>query len=362
MQILEVKSVGETESKSVQETEKALLESHAEEGNESTTEADDTVSTEEAPQTVELKEEDIISFMNNKYGKNIKSIDELNEARDSSPELPEDVSAYWKYKQETGRSLKDFVELNRDFDSAEPDKILRDYLVATEKGLDDEDIDFKMEDYSYDEDLDEENDIRQIKILKKKAIAKAKEYFESEKEKYRIPLESSGDSISDEDAKGLKEYKQYIKEAKSFDQAEERKQDWFTQKTKDVFGDEFKGFKFTVDGDKEVTFSPGDATEMMSSNQNVSKFISKFLDKDGLLSDAEGYHKAIATAIHSDKFAKHFYELGKSAGTDELLQNTKNINMGSRNVPEVTSKGGTQVRVVNPDSGSSLKFKSGKKH
>jgi len=233
MEYKNVKLVDEAEQKSVAEVEEKLLEKHEEQFND-TTEKVEVPSSEtkvEEPTKSELKEEDILSFMKERYGREISSLDELNEVRKETQELPEDVAAYYKYKQETGRSLEDFVALSKDFDNDNPDKILRDYLVATERGLDDEDIDGMMMDYSYDEDLDDEITVRKAKLSKKKAIAKAKDYFESEKEKYRIPLESSGKSLSETDQKEMEAYKQYVNEASTYEEETKRKSEWFTKKT-----------------------------------------------------------------------------------------------------------------------------------
>ena len=363
MEYKNVKLVDEAEQKSVAEVEEKLLEKHEEQFND-TTEKVEVPSSEtkvEEPTKSELKEEDILSFMKERYGREISSLDELNEVRKETQELPEDVAAYYKYKQETGRGLEDFVALSKDFDSDNPDKILRDYLVATERGLDDEDIDGMMMDYSYDEDLDDEITVRKAKLSKKKAIAKAKDYFESEKEKYRIPLESSGKSLSETDQKEMEAYKQYVNEASTYEEETKRKSEWFTKKTEEVFGGEFKGFEFTIDDNKSVTYTPGDSTELKSLQSNPQNFIKKFLNDDGLLGDAVGYHKALAVAMNPEKFAKHFYEQGKSEGTDDLLRKTKNVNMSSRNTPEVSSKGGTQYKAMNPDSGRGLKIRSRKK-
>ena len=362
MEYKNVKLVDEAEQKSVAEVEEKLLEKHEEQFND-TTEKVEVPSSEtkvEEPTKSELKEEDILSFMKERYGREISSLDELNEVRKETQELPEDVAAYYKYKQETGRGLEDFVALSKDFDSDNPDKILRDYLVATERGLDDEDIDGMMMDYSYDEDLDDEITVRKAKLSKKKAIAKAKDYFESEKEKYRIPLESSGKSLSETDQKEMEAYKQYVNEASTYEEETKRKSEWFTKKTEEVFGGEFKGFEFTIDDNKSVTYTPGDSTELKSLQSNPQNFIKKFLNDDGLLGDAVGYHKALAVAMNPEKFAKHFYEQGKSEGTDDLLRKTKNVNMSARNTPEVSSKGGTQYKAINPDNGRGLKIKSRK--
>ena len=370
MEYTNVKVVDDAEAKSVQQVEGELLEKHEAQYNEvdngHVTVPTDTVNTdiadkEELSKPLELNEENILSFMKERYNRDITSLDELNEVRKESQELPEDVAAYYKYKKETGRGLEDFVALSKDFDGGNPDKILRDYLVATERGLDEEDIDGMMMDYSYDEDLDDETTVRKAKLSKKKAIAKAKDYFESEKEKYRIPLESSGRSLSDEDQKQMEDYKQYVSEASSYDEEAKRKSQWFTQKTEEVFGSEFKGFEFSIDENKSVTYTPGDSMELKSLQSNPGNFIKKFLNEEGLLQDAVGYHKALAVAMNPEKFAKHFYEQGRSEGTDDLLRKTKNVNMSSRNTPEVSSKGGTQYKAMNPDSGRGLKIRSRKK-
>jgi hypothetical protein len=369
---IKVREITDIEAKSVQEVEQALLKKHEEQFNDpaEVTIVDDANEEVEAgveagvaaePTSSEMREEDIVSFINNKYGREINSIEELTAAREETEELPEDVAAYFKYKKETGRNIEDFVKLNRDIDSMNPDRLLKDYLTRTEKGLDEEDIDSLMEDYTYDEDYDEASDIKKIKLKKKKDIAKAKDYFESEKEKYRVPLESSGSSISEEDTKALAEYKQYVQQASTYEEEAKRKSNWFSQKTNEVFGGEFKGFEFSVDEDKRVTFSPGDTNEMKSMQENPQNFINKFLDDDGLLTDAVGYHKSLAVAMNPEKFAKFFYEQGKSEAVDDVMRKTKNVNMSERRAPEVTSKGGTQIRAINPDSGKGLKIRSRKK-
>ena len=234
---IKVKEVGVAEEKSVQQVEQELLEKHeeklneesgtdverVEESNEATepTQEQESVQSEDqtqedTAQPSELNEESVLSFIKNKYGRDISSLDELTAAQESE-EMPEDVAAYYKYKKETGRGIDDFVKLNKDFDELSSDALLREYLSATEEGLDSEDIDMLMDDYTFDEELDDEADIKKIKIARKKTIAKAKKYFNEQKEKYRVPLESSRSSISESDAKDLEAYKQYIESSKTYE-------------------------------------------------------------------------------------------------------------------------------------------------
>jgi len=360
---IKVKEVGVVEEKSVQQVEQELLEKHEEKLNEEVAsevapEETESVEPEVELQKEDLTEESVLSFIKNRYGRDISSLDELTAAKESE-KMPEDVAAYYKYKKETGRGFDDFAKLQVNYDEMDTDKLLRDYLMATEDGLDPEDIEMLMEDYSFDEDLDDDSDIKKIKIARKKTIAKAKSYFNDQKEKYRVPLESSRDSISESDAKDLEAYKQYIESAKTYEEEINRKRDWFNKKTDGVFGSEFKGFEFTLD-DKKVTFSPGDATELKKIQSDPQNFIGKFLNDDGLIEDAVGYHKALSIAMNPEKFAKFFYEQGKAEATDDVIRKTKNINMSERKTPEVTSKGGMQIKSLGNDSGRGLKIRSKK--
>jgi hypothetical protein len=348
-----VKEVTLGEEKSVQEVEQQLLDKHEESLKAEEPKAEEP----KAEEPAELNEKDVLSYIGKRYNKDISSFDELMSQRETQEELPEDVAAYFKYKKDTGRGINDFVELQKNFDDLNPDSLLKDYLLATENGLDKEDIETLMEDYSFDEDLDDEGDIKKIKLKKKKAIAKAKDYFKGMQEKYKQPLESSGtqtSNVSDEEMNG---YKQYIADAKSYEEETERKKEFYNSKTLEVFTPEFKGFEFNV-GEETITFSPSSLDELKKSALNPGGWATKFLDDDGLLKDSKGFHRSVAIAQNPEKFAKFFYEQGKSNATEDVMRKTKNINMSERKTPEVSTKGGTQFKALSTDSGRGLKIKS----
>lgn len=369
---LKVRAVNDGGEKSSQQVEQELLDKHEKtleqkdnapvatnvQGNEETNSpVTERVAENKPEESQDLTEEQVLSHINTRYDKNIESVNQLFEERNSSEELPEDVAAYLKYKKETGRGINDYVKLNKDFSAMEPDTLLRNYFKETEEGLDDEDIDFKMEEFDYDEEIDEPSDVKRTKIAKKKLIAKAKKYFTAQKEKYKLPLESSGDVVSQSDSKEYQEYKQYLKDAKTYNEESTRKGEWFDKKTNELFNSEFKGFEFTLD-DRKVIFSPGDAGELKKSQSSPMNFVGKYLDENGMMKDARGYHRALAIAMNPDRFADFFYEQGKSDATDSVMRKTKNINMSERRVPEVTQKGGLKFKTMNPSSGKGLKIKS----
>jgi hypothetical protein len=352
---IKVKELGSSEVKSVQEVEQQLLKEH-EQKISAEQESEAKVIEQEPVQESSLSEEDVLSFIKNRYQKEISSIDELVSEREKQ-DLPEDIAKYMQYRNETGRSFGDFMKLNEDIDSVDTDDLLRQYLKQTQDGLDDEDIDVIMEDFSYDSDLDDDSTIKKAKLEKKKKIAEAKKYFNSQKEKYKVPLESSTASINPKEKEDLEAYKRYIADAKTIEEESERKRNVFVEKTNAVFNDDFKGFEFKIN-DNVLTFKPGDATELKKSQLNPSNFIQKYLDDSGVIKDAVGYHKSLAIAMNPERFAKFFYEQGAAAATEDVNKKIKNIDMSERRVPEVVNKNGVQVRTVNPDSGRGLKIRS----
>jgi uncharacterized protein (DUF2164 family) len=144
------------------------------------------------------------------------------------------------------------------------------------------------------------------------------------------------------------------------EQEAERKREWFSKKTEEVFNNEFKGFEFKVN-DQILRFAPGDAVELKKSQMTPTNFISKYLDESGMIKDAVGYHRALAVAMNPERFAKYFYEQGMSAAAESVDRKIKNINMSERQAPQAMSKEGFQVKTVNPDSGKGLKIRSIKK-
>jgi len=310
----------------------------------------------------DLQEDDVLSYIKNRYNKDISSMDDLFAEKEANEELPEDVSKYLKYKQETGRGINDFYELQKDIDSMDDNAILTNYYASTEDGLDEIDIQDIIDDkFSFDEDLDDEKDIRKIKLAKKRELSKATKFLNDQKDKYKVPLESSGDGLSKDQEEDISAYKSYIKESESIADANKKRYDYFLNKTESVFNSEFKGFEFSV-GEKNISFKPGDAQELKNVQADVNNFVNKFMDKDGLINDAEGYHKALSVAMNPDKFAKHFYDQGVSATVDNVSRKSKNINMDVRQQSQSVSKNGITIRPVTTsnDNGRGLKIRSRK--
>ena len=364
-----VKEVADVEAKSVQEVENELLAKHEEEfSQEEKVPETNTVevATGETPvaepekEIPSLNEEDVLSYIKNRYDKQIDSVDQLFSEREKAEDLPEDVSTYLKYKKETGRSIKDFMKLNEDFDDLDDNTLLARYYANKEDGLDSDDISFMIEEeFGYDKDIDEESDIRRKNVAKKKELAKARNFFEDQKEKYKAPLESSPGAASTKDQEEFNAYKEYQAKALNVQDEERKKYEWFQKKTDEYFNDEFKGFEFNVN-DRDIVYSPAETAEIKSTQSDLNNFISKYVNKDGVIDDAKGYHKALAMAMNPDRVAKFFYEQGMSDAVDNVARKSKNINMDIRQTPQNLSKGGFNVKSVSTDSGRGLRIRSNK--
>ena len=314
---------------------------------------------EQPPVEKELAEDEVLSYIGKRYGKEINSIDELVSTREESEPLPEDVAAYLKYKKETGRGFNDFAKLQKDYSDLSSDALLREYYSITEEGLDSEDISSLLEEFDYSEETHEPSEIKKLKLAKKKEIAKAKRFLKEQQEQYKQPLESRESSASANNEE-LIEYRQYIEAVKANETENQKKSQWFEKKTNEILSPEFKGFKFNI-GETDYVYSPGSVSDIKKAHQTPMNLLNKFMDAEGYIKDAEGYHKALAVAMNPEGFAKFFYEQGKSQATDDVMRKTKNIEMSERQAPQVASKAGFQVKSVSQPSSRGLRIKSIKK-
>ena len=376
-----VKDLGSDEEKSVAQKEQEILDKAANneaaetkveeaqvvEATEATpqkeiSEEPKSESQEEITQSSELSEEDVLSFIKNRYDKDVASVGDLFAKKEANEEIPEDVAAYLEYRKKTGRSYDDYSKLNRDFKAMDEKQLLREYYHATEDSLDADDISYMMDEFAYDDEVDEDNVIKKKKLAFKKEIGKARKFFEAQKEMYKEPLESGTASISEEQQKTIEAYNQYVKDAQTYEEEAKRKRDWFLSKTEEVFSPEFKGFDFKVGEDKVITFLPStNVSEIKTLNSDSSNFIKRFLDEDtGLIKDAVGYHRAASVAQNPERFARFFYEQGMADATTDVTKKIKNVNMSTRNTPQVAKKDGMTIRALNPSEGRGLKIKSKK--
>ena len=291
-------------------------------------------------------------------GEEVVTEEEVMEALDANEEtgkaIPENVQKLLDFMDDTGGDLNDYVNLNRNIDELDNQDALREYYKRTKPHLDSEEINFLLEDkFSFDEDADDEKDIKRKKLALKEQVAEAKTYLDGQKSKYYEEIKA-GSKLTGEQQKAIDFFNRYNKESEQAQKLAQQQQSRFNKKTEQVFNNEFKGFEYNV-GDKRFRYNVKDASQVKETQSDINNFIKKFLNEDNTMSDAKGYHKSLYTAMNADAVANHFYEQGKADALRDSVAKAKNINTTARPA-QGEMQGGTRVRVLGDDSGS-FKFK-----
>ena len=275
--------------------------------------------------------------------------------KDTKIEYPENIQKLVDFMQETGGSLEDYVNLNKDYSQMDNSNLVYEYYKTTKPHLDNEDINFLMQkNFSYDEETDESSDIRAKQVLFKEELYNAKKYFNDSKSKYYADLKlSKQNDIPDEYVTALEYYKEQQSEKENWN----NQQKSFLEKTEKVFDNNFKGFDFQVE-DKKFRFKIDNKEKVKEYQSDLKNFINEFIDKDGNLGDASSYHKALFAGRNADKIAAHFYEQGRADAIKTQAKESKNIDMSPRaDNSVITTSSGDKIRVVTGNSSDKLRIK-----
>jgi hypothetical protein len=279
----------------------------------------------------------------------------VEEAETTGKPLPESVEKLMQFMEETGGDLQDYVRLNQDIGKLDDDSVLREYYNQTKPHLTNEEVNFLMEDsFSYDEEVDEERDIKRKKLALKEQVASARAYLDGQKSKYYEEIKA-GSKLTQEQQKAVDFFNRYNKESEEAQKTYEKQNSTFLNKTKQVFNENFKGFEYNV-GDKKYRFNVKDVETVQTQQSDINNFVKKFLNKDNVIEDAKGYHKSIFTASNADAIAQHFYEQGKADALKESVAKSKNVQMAPRQSHNEVETGGVKYRVLGENS-NDFKFK-----
>jgi len=271
--------------------------------------------------------------------------------------LPENIEKLIDFMESTGGTVEDYVALNKDYSSLDSAQLLSEYYKKTKPHLDQEEINFLMEDaFNFDEDVDEAREIRKKKLAYKEEVAKAKSYLESSKSKYyeEIKLKPSATGEQKEALNFYNNYKQQQELATKLHGD-------FRDNTKKLFSSDFKGFDFNV-GDKKFRYGVKDPVKVGETQSDVQNFVSRFSNDEGQIVDQKGYHKAMYAAMNADKLVHHFYEQGKADGIKNVISSSKNP---SKDGPRQVADGnvfinGLKVKSISGLDSSKLKIKTKK--
>jgi len=323
------------------------------------TETVQEVDTEVSSGEGSIQDEGVITIQEIKEEEEIQSVSkEMSEAvRDSNitgKPLPENVEKLVVFMEETGGTVEDYVRLNADYSTVDNNTLLKEYYKKSKPHLDDDEINFLLEDnFSYDEDLDEERDIRKKKLAFKEEVQEAKNFLENLKGKYYDEIKLRP-GVTQEQQKAMEFFNRYNEE-KSLNS---QKHDRFKKATSEMFNNDFKGFDFNV-GDKKFRYGINNPSGLAEQQSDVSNILGKFLGENGEVKDYKGYHKAMYAASNVDKIASHFYEQGRADAVKEVVNGSKNLSDQPRQTSgDSVFVNGIRVKSISGVDSSKLKIKN----
>ena len=277
-------------------------------------------------------------------------------AEETGEPLPENIQKLVDFMSETGGDINDYVKLNQDYSKLDNLTLLREYYKQTKPHLTSEEVDFMMEDqFSYDEEIDDDKDIKRKKLALKEQVASARQHLDGAKSKYYDDIKY-GSKLTKEQQKAVDFFNRYNKESEESKKVAEKQHSVFMKKTNNLFNDKFKGFEYNV-GEKKYRFNVKNVDAVKETQSDINNFIKTFLNENNTIEDAKSYHKSLYTAMNPDAIAQHFYEQGKADALKDSVAKSKNVDMTPRqeHTGEINVNG-TKIRVLGNDA-EDFKFK-----
>ena len=338
--------------------EDAVQEQSTDASDDTVGQPEDSSDSEEVVEEVratDSNEESPISVIEEVSEEEVKPTEEVKEVKQEVVEqksLPENIEKLVSFMEETGGTVADYVRLNADYTNVDNNTLVREYYKQTRPHLDYDDVSLLLEDFSYDEELDDEKEIRKKKIAFKEEVGKAKNFLEDLKGKYYDEIKLRP-GVTQEQQKAMDFFNRYNEEQ----QVVKQRQEHFSNTTNQLFSNDFKGFDFSV-GDKKFRYSVKNPESVAKAQTDIANFVKTFLNDKGEISDAKGYHKALYAARNADTIAQHFYEQGKADAVKDVMAKSKNISTE----PRQTAQGevfvnGLRVKAISGVDSSKLKVK-----
>ena len=131
------------------------------------------------------------------------------------------------FMEDTGGDLEDYVKLNKDTNKLDDQDVLYEYYKQTKPHLNNEEINFLMNDnFEYDEEVDEEKTIKRKKLALKEQVASARAHLDGQKSKYYEEIKA-GSKLTPEQQKAIDFFNRHNKESEQTKKATEQQQSVF---------------------------------------------------------------------------------------------------------------------------------------
>jgi len=194
----------------------------------------------------------------------------LSNTEEKNIELPEDVKAFMKFNEETGRGMDDYVRLNVNYDEMDQADLLRQYVKQEKPHFDDDDVSYYIESNYVASEDDDDNVARKKKLDLKETIYKAKEHFNKLKEDYYSPVESTG-KVPEDYEKAFSFYSDYKKKQDKQEILSQKRGQHFLEQTNKLY-DQIEGFEFDL-GDSKQVYKINDKESAKKQTASLNEFV-----------------------------------------------------------------------------------------
>lgn len=270
-----------------------------------------------APQQskLEIQEDDVLSYLSEKLGRNIDSLDSLNKpAEPNNPFASEQLKALNDYVKDTGRDVKDYFRAQAiDLENANDESVLKQFIKYNNPDFTSKEVDlFFKHNYKQDSNKYDEDESAMGSLQMKKDVREAKKLFEQVKQSYYSKAKSNEMSDS---------------------QVQEVRKNFISAMESEV--DDLDGVSFEINDKGETfTFSMTDKAreELKNSNRNLDNFFTKYVQEDGTW-DYDSLNQDMFILNNIEDIVRGVANQYRSKGTEQVIKEAKNVNLDSKEQP-----------------------------
>ena len=247
----------------------------------------------------------------------VKSFEETQQKPSANTFANETIAKMNEYVL-SGGNVDDFNKTQVDYSKMSDDDIVKAEMKLNDSDLSDEDIDFMFNnEYTLDEEEYDEDEVRISKLKLRKDAKQSREKLVQWKKQFEIPeVSKTTENQRETDVNAEK-----LKQQKALEAEKERwaniVQETTSKFDKVDFDINDKGEKFTF------TLSDEDRNSVKETSSDLSKFWSRFMNKDGT-ENVEKLNKAMFLVDNFDKVVRAVANQYKSNGKDDVLKDIKN--------------------------------------
>tara|TARA_Y100001963_G_scaffold122923_1_gene172548 strand:- start:16 stop:1170 length:1155 start_codon:yes stop_codon:yes gene_type:complete len=275
---------------------------------------------QDEPQEVEVGDDDALFVLNEKYGTDYESLDQMLddlEAQQGADYASEQIANINRFVQETGRSAEDYLYTQtQNYDEMSDENVIKEYLSMENPDLSGDEIDLFFDNtYKLNEKKYNSEESKLGKIHLKRDVARARQELKEVQEEYWAPP-------VDEDGYTQEEIDHMERVA---DEEEYQNRENFLDAMDEELDDiESLTFEINNKGETfEYKLTEEDKRTVGQTMSNLDDFFAPYVDNNGDW-DMEGLALDMIAMKLQNKIVRSVANQYRSQGTEQVLKDIKN--------------------------------------